>query len=208
MTTGLGFPVGACTLADEVGLDVASHIAKDLGVAFGERFSGGSIAILEGLVAKGFHGTIFVYGSSFSIQSTQFFPGRKSGKGIYIYEKGSKERKINPDAMTILNSHKVAPLGSVTPEDIKFRLLSRFINEAVLCLQEGILQNPVGLFHFRPRHGFITVRIAFRRIEYNCEYFFSLKVTLVLCLVLASLHSLADLSTGLTALELQIWLQR
>jgi len=151
LSTSLGFPVGACTLADEVGLDVGSHIAKDLSLAFGERFSGGSPAIMEEMVAKGFH-------------------GRKSGKGIYVYQKGSKERNTNPEAIKILQAHKLTPLGSLAPEDIQMRLLSRFINEAVLCLQEGILQNPLqgdigavfglgfppfsgGPFHYVDRYG-------------------------------------------------------
>jgi len=124
LTTSFGFPVGACTLADEVGLDVASHIAKDLAIAFGERFSGGSPNLLEEFVAGG-------------------NLGRKSGKGIFIYEKGSKDRPINPSAQAVLSKNKLAPKGSIEPEDIQLRLASRFVNEAILCLEEGILANPL-----------------------------------------------------------------
>jgi len=101
-----GFPVGGVTLADEVGLDVAMHIATYLGKELGPRAQGSDVRLLQEIVAAGYH-------------------GRKSGKGCFVYAKGVKDRPVNPGAEEILKKFKVEPRGFQGDEDIKLRFLSR-----------------------------------------------------------------------------------
>ncbi|XP_006258720.2 trifunctional enzyme subunit alpha, mitochondrial [Alligator mississippiensis] len=125
LSTGFGFPVGAATLIDEVGVDVAAHVAEDLGKAFGERFGGGSVELMKLMVEKG-------------------FLGRKALKGFYIYQEGVKNRSLNSGMDELLARFKLSANPAVsTDQDIQMRLVTRFVNEAVMCLQEGILSNPV-----------------------------------------------------------------
>ncbi|KAG5888462.1 hypothetical protein JTB14_017190 [Gonioctena quinquepunctata] len=124
LTKKFGFPVGAATLADEVGLDVAAHIGPNLAQSFGERMSGGDLGLMKDIVQAG-------------------FLGRKSGKGIFVYEKGSKSRDVNPEALDIIKKYSLTPKGSFEDEDKTLRMITRFVNEAVLCLEEKILANPL-----------------------------------------------------------------
>ncbi|KAL7741885.1 hypothetical protein ACLKA6_012102 [Drosophila palustris] len=125
-TKKFGFPVGAATLADEVGIDVGSHIAVDLAKSFGDRFSGGNLQAMQDLVLAG-------------------FLGRKSGKGIFLYDGQSKgSRPVNTDAHEIFKQkYSLVSKGANTPEDLTLRMVSRFVNEAVLCLEEKILDSPL-----------------------------------------------------------------
>jgi len=125
LSKGAGFPVGIATLIDEVGIDVAAHVAEDLQKAYGERFEGGNPEVLKGLVeAK--------------------CMGRKSKKGLFVYADGSKDRPLNPEGMNIIKKFSLtAPQATAGDEDIVLRMVSRFANEAVASYQDGILATPL-----------------------------------------------------------------
>jgi len=125
LSKGSGFPVGIATLIDEVGIDVAAHVAEDLGKAFGERLGGGNPEVLKGLVDAN-------------------MCGRKSGKGMFVYAEGSKERPVNQEALNVIKKFSLeAPPATGGDEDITLRLISRFVNEAISSHQDGILATPL-----------------------------------------------------------------
>ena len=102
-----GFPVGNATLLDEVGIDVAAHIAEFMSKELGERAtSPAGIKILKDLVSGG-------------------YTGRKAKKGVYIYEDGVKgsDRPINPGFKEIVEKYNV-------PSKLKyFKVLIKFLFE-------------------------------------------------------------------------------
>jgi 3-hydroxyacyl-CoA dehydrogenase/enoyl-CoA hydratase/3-hydroxybutyryl-CoA epimerase len=106
-----GMPMGPLRLLDEVGLDVAIHVARTLAAAYPERMKVPEIAAK--LVEKG-----------------QL--GRKSGKGFYIYD-GRREFP-NPVALGLRSG--TTPL----PADTRDRLAGLMTEEARLCLSEGVAE--------------------------------------------------------------------
>lgn len=125
-----GMPVGPITLGDEVGVDVANHVRKFLASAdMGVRMEGGGgppgSNPMQEMVDKG-------------------MLGKKSGKGYFLYEtKGGKTKKtgVNPEVIAALKDFVQRDL-KLGKDEVVDRLFSRFVNEAVLCLQEGIIENP------------------------------------------------------------------
>ena len=112
-----GMPMGPMRLADEVGLDVAQHVAKDL-----ERRLPSGVPIndtLEKMVAKG-------------------WLGKKSGRGFYLYE-GKKERPAPASEIGFLQAGKPRSSDEATRRD---RMVLIMINEAARVLAEGVVDAP------------------------------------------------------------------
>ncbi len=120
-----GFPVGPLTLIDEVGIDVGAHVSEVLSDMFSAR----------GVVSGNTMHTLLQAG----------FKGRKNKRGFYLYPDGAKKRrkkrkKVNPAIYRFLGEAKRQPLDD---KDIQERLLLIMIGEALRCLEEGILREPL-----------------------------------------------------------------
>jgi enoyl-CoA hydratase/long-chain 3-hydroxyacyl-CoA dehydrogenase len=103
-TKNFGMPVGPITLADEVGIDVVSHVAKFLSNAdLGVRMSGGDISLMENMIAKG-------------------WLGKKSGQGFYTYK--GKKKSINAEIQSYVKQFVAQDLG-LEEKEIQDRLISR-----------------------------------------------------------------------------------
>ncbi len=111
-----GFPVGPLLLTDEVGIDVGAHVAVILHDAFGDRMKGPDM--MAGLIEDD-------------------RKGRKNGRGFYTYTDGDR----GGVDQTVYAALGLGPRVPVSKKDVTERLSLAFSNEAVLCLQEGILRS-------------------------------------------------------------------
>jgi 3-hydroxyacyl-CoA dehydrogenase/enoyl-CoA hydratase/3-hydroxybutyryl-CoA epimerase len=115
--TAFGFPVGPLQLLDEVGIDVGAKIAKIMQHHFGARMA--APAGLARLLDDGRQ-------------------GRKNKRGFYTYD--GKGKKVDETVYDLL------PVGRERrpheERDIQDRVVFAFLNEAALCLEDGILRSP------------------------------------------------------------------
>ena len=111
-----GFPIGPVQLTDEVGIDVGAKVGKVMRETFGDRLA--APAGFDRLVADDRN-------------------GRKNGRGFYLYEDG--ERKgVDESVYAVLGS---PARKSMDRGEIQDRLSLQMVNEAALCLEEGILRS-------------------------------------------------------------------
>ncbi|MEW5916136.1 MAG: fatty acid oxidation complex subunit alpha FadJ [Gemmatimonadota bacterium] len=114
-----GFPVGPITLLDEVGLDIAGKSGAVFYEAFGERVS--PAHSLRKVVEAG-------------------RLGRKGKSGFYLYDAEGQKGGVDESVYRLYSSGVVRP--DVSMAEIESRCVLAMVNEAVHCLEEGIISSP------------------------------------------------------------------
>ena len=112
--TAFGFPVGPITLLDEVGIDVGAKVSKILHQHFGDR-----MAPPESMARVLEDGR----------------QGRKNKRGFYLYD---GKKRVDSSVYGLLPGRE---RRRFEPREIQDRLVFAFLNEAALCLQDGILRS-------------------------------------------------------------------
>lgn len=113
-----GMPMGPLRLCDEVGLDVALHVAKDL-----EQRLPHPVPLndtLERMIARG-------------------WLGKKSGRGFYLHGSKDGRETPNPEASATPTA-PAAPAGEAARR--LDRLVLLMVNEAARCLEENVVAAP------------------------------------------------------------------
>jgi 3-hydroxyacyl-CoA dehydrogenase/enoyl-CoA hydratase/3-hydroxybutyryl-CoA epimerase len=123
-----GFPVGPITLMDEVGLDVGGKVGLTMVQAFGARMAPG-----EGVRRV--------------VESGR--TGRKGRSGFYLYDGAGKKGGVDPSVYELIHAgdrraipQAMGPVIGIEKEEIANRCVLAMVNEAVRCLEEGILRSP------------------------------------------------------------------
>lgn len=110
-----GFPVGPMTLLDEVGIDVGAKISPILEKELGARFQAPT---------------------AFDKLLGDDRKGRKNGKGFYQYGTKSKKKLVDESVYAVLG---ITPTATSDAAEIVQRCVVQMLNEAVRCLEEGII---------------------------------------------------------------------
>jgi 3-hydroxyacyl-CoA dehydrogenase/enoyl-CoA hydratase/3-hydroxybutyryl-CoA epimerase len=117
-----GMPMGPLRLLDEVGVDVARHVAAFFVEAFPDRFP--VPALLAGMIEAR-------------------CLGRKTGAGFYLHPKNKRaEPKPNPAVSRWVAGHAAA---GWSPDRLQERMVLLMVNEAARCLEERVAATPADI---------------------------------------------------------------
>ncbi|MDB4877072.1 MAG: fadJ [Gemmatimonadetes bacterium] len=111
-----GFPVGPITLLDEVGIDVGGKVGLVLAEAFGPRMAPSDA--MRRVVSTG-------------------RTGRKGGKGFYRYDESGTKGQVDDSIYELIGGQR----REIPAQEIVQRCVLAMVNEAVRCLEEGILRS-------------------------------------------------------------------
>jgi 3-hydroxyacyl-CoA dehydrogenase/enoyl-CoA hydratase/3-hydroxybutyryl-CoA epimerase len=112
-----GFPVGPITLLDEVGIDIGGHVGRTMAESFGQRMAPSDA--MRKVVEAG-------------------RTGRKGKSGFYKYDDKGEKGEVDESVYAIIDKTQRSDIAA---EEITERCVLAMVNEAVLCLEEGILRS-------------------------------------------------------------------
>ncbi len=112
-----GFPVGPVKLLDEVGIDVGTKIIPILMEQFGERFKSAD---------------------AFDKVLKDDRKGKKNKKGFYLYTGKKPGKEVDESIYSLVG---VKPNPSMSLNQISERCVMMMLNEAAMCLDEGVIRN-------------------------------------------------------------------
>ena len=113
-----GFPVGPVKLLDEVGIDVGTKIIPILMDQFGDRFKSAD---------------------AFDKVLADDRKGKKNKRGFYNYSGKKPGKEVDESIYTLLG---VSPNKRMSADEIAERCVLMMLNEAAMCLDEGVIRNP------------------------------------------------------------------
>ena len=111
-----GMPMGPLRLVDEVGVDVAQHVARTLADAFGDRIP--VPRVLGWMIEKG-------------------ALGRKSGAGFYTYQ----DRHPAPNR-AMHHYQSTSEAAWISRQELQWRMTLLMLNEAARCVEERVVETP------------------------------------------------------------------
>ena len=112
-----GMPMGPLRLIDEVGVDVALHVATHMNVVFRDRMT---------------------IPQTLTTLMEQRHLGKKTKSGFYIYRQ-KKDPMVNREIAHLVTPNKAVRMDR---KDMQQRMVFAMVNEAARCLEEGVVSTP------------------------------------------------------------------